>query len=96
MKLFGRTIEGYAKALVVLVAVLSLSTGLCAVTNSVAARDHGWWNMSGAWGNFLAVASLTEAAVLVLSALGTVLVLIVWPIHAAMRRARGHRNEPWA
>jgi len=87
MKFLGN-MSGYAKTLIVLAAVLSVSCGLCAVTNSVTSSQHGWWNMSGTAGNLWAIASLAEAAVLVLSALGIVGVLIVWPIHAAVRRAR--------
>lgn len=76
VKLFGRELEGYAKVLVVLAAVLLVSSGLCGITVALEGKG-GWYNLpNSAWGNFLAFAGLAEMAAMVISGPGIVVVAV--------------------
>jgi len=86
MKLFGRSLEGFAKALVILVAIFLVSGGLCGLSLGIA--NAGVLNgPSSIWGNLLVAAGLASGAIIVLSLLGIVIVAIVWLISAAVRRS---------
>ena len=86
MRLFGREAHGIPAALVVLVAVLLLSSGLCGVTGSIE-QSHGWgWMdprppntlLGNALGFFSSVGFFGVAG----SGLGIALLLLVWPVIA--------------
>ena len=85
MRLFGRKLRGIPRALVVLVAIFLLSSGLCGITNSIE-QSQGWgWEtgtpdtpLGNAVGFFSAVGFFGVAG----SGLGIALLLLVWPIIA--------------
>jgi hypothetical protein len=82
MKLFGREMSGFAKVLVVLAAVLLVSSGLCGITVSLAGNG-GWYNLPNTpWGNFLGFAGMVEMIAMVISGPGMVLVAIAWLVSA--------------
>jgi hypothetical protein len=86
MKLFGREIKGFAKVLVVLTAVLLVSSGLCGITVSLEGNG-GWYNLpNSAWGNFLGFAGFTEMAAMIISGPGIVLVAIAWLVSVGYDR----------
>ena len=72
MKLIGRDLSGFAKTLVVLVTLLLVSAGLCGLqmqfANAVYNDRYG----------LLIIAGLVELAAMILSAVGIVLMLILW------------------
>ena len=90
MKLFGRNLEGFLKALVVLAAVLLAASGLCGVSSSIAAR-HGWTLLgptqvpSTALGNTLSTVDLVSLLGIVISVIGIAFVLVAWPISSIYR-----------
>ena len=72
MKLFGRELEGYARTLVILVAVLLVSSGLCGLQWAMQdkfANGLGW---------VLIPLGVVELIAMVLSAGGIVVVLLLW------------------
>jgi hypothetical protein len=75
MKLFRYELEGFAKTLVILVAVLLVSSGLCGLQWDV--------SMGGSRSDavFLPL-GIVELIAILLSAVGIVLVLIAWGIRA--------------
>ena len=80
MKLFGREIEGYGKALLVLAAIFLVSSGLCGVTVSMEGKG-GFLNLpNNAWGQFLGIAGLVEFGAMIISGGGIVLVAIAWMV----------------
>jgi len=79
MKLFGRELTGYPKALVVLVACLLASTGLCGLQ---LLATHAPGNL----GVRLLQLGMLELAVMGLSAIGIVVVLICWLAVAVWNR----------
>lgn len=98
MKLFGRKVQGIPKALVVLVAIFLLSSGLCGITTSIE-QSHGWgWMGPGTpntpLGNAVGFFSVVGLVGLAGSVLGIGLLLLVWPIIAISDRLYGKSNEP--
>ena len=88
MKLLGHELKGFPKALVILVAVLLVASGLCGVTNLLEARYDGWYRLpNNAWGNFLGISGVIEWLAMSISAAGAAFVLIVWPISVIYRLA---------
>jgi hypothetical protein len=80
MELFGDELHGFAKALLELVGVLLVASGLCSVERAV--------SMSGLRldTNFLPL-GIVELIAILLSAAGIVLVLIAWGIRALFNRS---------
>ncbi|MFZ1085932.1 MAG: hypothetical protein WAN35_13285 [Terracidiphilus sp.] len=85
MKLFGRKLEGFLRALVVLAAVLLVASGLCGLSSSIEAR-HGWTIFGQAhvpntvFGNTLNTIDLVSLLGIVISVIGIAFVLVAWPI----------------
>jgi len=87
MKLFGRELEGFAKALVVFVAMLLVTSGLCGMTNLLEAKYGGWYSLPNAfWGNFLGFAGIIVGLLIMASAIGIAFTLVAWPIAVLYRR----------
>jgi hypothetical protein len=72
MKLFGRELVGFAKVLVVLVAVLLVSAGLCGLQLAIGNR------LASNSDTFLMLLGIAELIAMLVSAVGIVLVLLVW------------------
>jgi hypothetical protein len=77
MNFFGRDLQGYPKALVILVAILLVSSGLCGVQLAFAGKIY---NSQGLSGSLLMVLGLLELLVMALSVIGIGIVLIAWLI----------------
>jgi hypothetical protein len=71
MKLFGHEVTGLPKALVFLAAVFLVASGLCGL--QLLASNHA----SGDWPLFIPL-GLIELAAMVISAVGIVVVLLIW------------------
>jgi hypothetical protein len=89
VKLFGRELVGFPKAIVVLVAVLLVASGLCGLSGAIEAR-HGWsWFGPGlpktTLANVLIVIDLASFVGILLSGAGLVFVLIAWPTNVVYR-----------
>ena len=88
-------LRGIPKALVVLVAILLLSWGLCGITNSIE-QSHGWgWQpgtpdtpLGNAVGFFSSVGFFGVAG----SGFGIGLLLLIWPIIAINDRLSGRSS----
>jgi hypothetical protein len=80
MKLFGYELEGFAKALVILVAVFLVASGLCGLQW---AASRGGSRLDAV---FLPL-GIVELIAILLSAVGIVLVLIAWGIRALFDRS---------
>jgi hypothetical protein len=84
MKFFGRELEGFPKALVLLIAILLVSSGLCGITGEIEAKNG--WSLFGrglpntALGSVLSISDFLSAAAIALSAVGIAFVLVAWPI----------------
>jgi len=81
MRIFGREVEGYPKVLLVLVAVLLVSSGLCGL--QLAFANIGG---NGSDGTILFPLGIVELIVMLLSAGGIVVVLLLWVATALYRR----------
>jgi hypothetical protein len=91
MKLFGRTFEGFAKVLVVLLAIFFVAGGLCGLTLGL---NGGWFNGSNtALTNFVVAASVISGIGVVLSFLGIVIVLVVLLVRAVIRNSSGKPKD---
>jgi hypothetical protein len=89
LKLFGRELTGFPKAIVVLVAVLLVASGLCGLSGAIEAK-HGWsWFSPGlpktALANVLILVDLATFVGILLSGAGLVFVLIAWPANVVYR-----------
>jgi len=90
MKLFGRKLEGFLKALVLLAAVLLVASGLCGLSGSIEAR-HGWFFFgrthipNTVLGNTLSTVDLVSLVGIVISGFGVAFVLVAWPISSIYR-----------
>ena len=73
MRLFGREIEGPAKALVILVAVLLVSAGMCGLQLTMADKIY---NSSGAFGPFMVLLGIVELIAMLVSLAGIAAVLL--------------------
>jgi len=90
MKLFGHEITGLPKALVFLAAVLLVSSGLCGLQLLISNSN----NASGGWPLFI-LFGLIELTAIVVSAVGIVVVLVLWTGSALYRRiARPEVDNP--
>lgn len=88
MKLFGRELEGFAKALVILVAVFLVASGMCGLQWAI--------SMGPQSGAMLIPLGIVELIAILLSAAGIVLVLIAWGIRALFNRsADKSRRRAW-
>jgi uncharacterized membrane protein SpoIIM required for sporulation len=85
MKIFGRELVGFAKALVVLIAVLLVSAGMCGLQLAIRQGSQG---DSGA---ILIPLGIVELIAMLVSAAGIVLVLLAWGTRALYRLIR---DEP--
>jgi hypothetical protein len=80
MKLFGHELQGFAKALVVLVGVFLVASGLCGLQRAV--------SMGGSrLDTIFLPLGIGELIAILLSAAGIVLVLIAWGIRALFNRS---------
>lgn len=78
MKLFGRKLEGYPRALAVLVAVLLIASGLCGVQ---------WLSIGSQRGSDILIPlGVLELIAMLLSATGIVIVLVLWAASALYAR----------
>jgi len=90
MKLFGRKLEVFLKALVLLAAALLVASGLCGLSGSIEAR-HGWFSLGSkpipntALGNTLSAVDLVSLVGIVISGFGVAFVLMAWPISLVYR-----------
>ena len=87
MKLIGRDLSGFAKTLVVLVAVLLVSAGLCGLQMTFANTIYN--DRSG----LLMFAGLLELAAMILSAVGIVLLMILWGARALYRLGKKQTDD---
>jgi predicted small integral membrane protein len=88
MKLFGRTLDGFARALVALVAVFVLACVLCGLSLWIQSSNGSPTGTSNNTLNNLAVATgLASGAVIILSLLGIAFVALVWLLSAAIRNS---------
>ncbi len=92
MKLFGRTLEGFAQALVALVAIFLVSCGLCGLFLGIASAGQQNGQSSPLSGLF-AAAGLAFSAVIVVSFLGIAIVGIVWLIITAIRNSSRPQHD---
>jgi hypothetical protein len=93
MKLFGRTLEGFAQALVALVAIFLVSCGLCGIFLGIA--NAGQQNgPSSPLSGLFAAAGLAFGAVIVVSLLGIAIVGVVWLITATIRNSSRPQHNP--
>ena len=87
MKLIGRKLSGFAKTLVALVTLLLVSAGLCGLqmqfANAVYNDRYG----------LLIIAGLVELAAMILSAVGIVLMLILWGARTLYRLGKKRTDE---
>lgn len=79
MKLFGRELSTFAKALLVMVAVLLVSAGMCGLQTTF---DSSLPNNSH---DFFFVLGLAELAAMIFSAVGIVLMLLALGVRALIR-----------
>jgi hypothetical protein len=73
MRLFGREFEGSAKALVILVAVLLVSAGMCGLQLTIANEIY---NSSGAFGPIMMLLGILELIAMLVSLIGIAIVLV--------------------
>jgi hypothetical protein len=90
MRLFGRKLEGFAKTLVVLVAVLIVSSGLCGLQLLVAN------SYSSGSGEVLIALGIAELIAMLVSAVGIVLLLLAWCARAVLGRSSGSQSTQGA
>jgi hypothetical protein len=94
MKLFGRTLEGFASAIAFLVVVFLVSGGLCGLSLGIGSTNGGWYNSSNtAWGSFGVAVGVISGIGLFLSFWTVVIVLIIWLISAVFRTSSGKAKE---
>lgn len=84
MKLFGRDLHGFAKAIVILAAVFLVASGMCGLQMILANSS----SMSGT-GDILIPLGIAELAAMVLSAAGIVLMILAWIARAIYRQFSG-------
>ena len=85
MKLFGSEVTGFAKALVILAAVFLVSSGLCGLQWVIASNSQ--WT-----GPILMPIGIIELAAMAVSAVGIVVVLLLW-IGSAIYRRIAHPGD---
>lgn len=73
MRLFGREFEGPAKALVILVAVLLVSAGMCGLQLTI---SNEIYNSSGAFGSIMMLLGILELIAMFVSLIGIAIVLV--------------------
>ena len=73
MRLFGRELRGPAKVLVILVAVLLVSAGMCGLQLTIA---NTIYNSSGAFGPFMMLLGILELVAMLVSLIGIAIVLV--------------------
>jgi hypothetical protein len=86
MKLFGRELVGYAKTLVVLIAIFLVSSGLCALQWNVS-MGGGSMGAGGNAGAVLIPLGIVELLAMLVSAVGIVLVLLAWGARALFSKS---------
>jgi hypothetical protein len=88
MRLFKRELSGIPKALVVLVTVLLIASGLCGITTTIESLNH--WSFFGPGlpntplGNTLIFVDLSAYAAFMISGLLIVVLLVAWPVLTLM------------
>jgi len=82
MKLFGHEVQGYAKTLVILVAVLLVSSGLCGLQFVISSNVSAVSRPDG----LLISLGIMELIAMFVSAGGVVVVLILWGTQALYAR----------
>lgn len=85
MRLFGREVSGFAKALVILAAVFLVASGMCGMQMVFA--------NGGFRGDFLLPMGILELIAMLVSAAGIVLVLIVWFIQSLYDNHSSNRES---
>lgn len=97
MKLFGRKVGGFPKALLALVALLLVGSGLCGVTYDIE-TGHGWTSFGGglprnAVGATLGWLDVAGMCAIGTSVVGILVVLLLWPIYAISKRWIGPSKD---
>lgn len=73
MRLFAREVEGPAKVLVIFVAVLLVSAGMCGLQLTIANKIY---NSSGAFASIMMLLGILELVAMLVSLIGIVVVLV--------------------
>jgi hypothetical protein len=81
VKIFGREVKGHAKRLVIFVAILLVTSGLCGIT-MVLQGDHGWMGSEprNPWEYFLVYLGFIEYFVSLICIGGIILTCVAWII----------------
>jgi hypothetical protein len=90
VKIFGRVFEGFAQALVILVAVFLVSTGLCGATLFLQGPNGGILdNPHTAWEIFLADTGGLSMLAMIFSLAGIVIVFLIWILDSVFNLSGG-------
>ena len=96
MKLFGFKVLGYAKALVIMVAILVVSLGLCGISSMIEAK-RGWnadrEQTATAVFRILDAVDIWSLVAIILSSVGIVLLLAGWAGVMVFRGMSGARSR---
>lgn len=94
MKLFGEQLEGFAKVLVILVAILFVSLGLCGISAAVLSGTSGWSYSSGnPLGPIFGTTAVVSGITTLLSFLGIMAVALAWFVSRMFGRSSRHSQE---
>jgi hypothetical protein len=85
MRLFGREIEGPAKVLVILVAVLLVSAGMCGLQLTIADEIY---RGSGGFGSVMMLLGILELIAMLVSLIGIAIVLVSLLVTRFFKRER--------
>ena len=80
----------FTKIVVILAVTFGIGFGMCGLSAFVAGAMHS----SRSAGNFLAIVMIIDAGVIVLSAIGLVLTVIVWVILSIIGRSSVNQSAP--
>lgn len=85
MRLLGREFKGFAQWLIIFVMVLLVSSGLCGVQFAVVSGIPG---SLAPFDGLIVVTGYLELAAMIISAAGTVVVLIAWVLYAVVSKLK--------
>ena len=86
MRLFGREVHGPAKVLVIFVAVLLVSAGMCGLQLTMANKIY---NSSGAFGAIMMLLGILELIAMLVSLIGIAIVLVNLLVTRLFKREPG-------
>jgi len=89
LRLFGHSIPGFPKAILIFTATILAGTAICGIDQVVAV--HFGWSLLMPWPNtlsahLLGLLDLISLIAVVLSALGLITTVLTWPIVTLLRR----------